>query len=211
MMKTILLDLDGTLIDTTGIIIDTFKVTFEKYLSHIKMSDKDYTNLLGQTLWQTFEYYESDENKVNDMVEFYRKTSNDMIESGLNAYPGALDALKYLRKKGATIGVVTSKMRKVALYHLELTGLKDYIDGLIGYEDVENHKPDPEPILKALELFNANKETTVYVGDHENDMVAAKKAGIYTCAVTYSQRLEEMLKEQPHFVIDELAHLKDFI
>lgn len=211
MMKTILLDLDGTLIDTTGIIIDTFKIAFEKYLPHIKMSDKDYTNLLGQTLWQTFGYYESDEQRIDEIVQFYRKTSNDMIESGLNAFPGAIETLKYLKKKGATVGVVTSKMRKVALYHLELTGLLEHIDGLIGYEDVENHKPDPEPILKALELFKANKETTVYVGDHENDMVAARKAGVSTCAVTYSQRFEEMIKEQPEFVIDELAHLKDFI
>jgi len=64
---------------------------------------------------------------------------------------------------------------------------------------------------EALELFNAKKESTVYVGDHENDMTAAKKAGISSCAVTYSHRLKEMLLVSPEFVIDELSNLKDIV
>ena len=211
MIKTVLFDLDGTLIQTTEIIIDTFKVAFKKYFPDLNLTETEYTNMLGQTLFTTFGYYASSKEQVDEIVQFYRAYSNDLIEQGLLAYPGAKDVLAFLKKKNITVGVVTSKMRKVALHHLELTGLAPYIDGMIGYEDVKEHKPSPEPIEKALALFNAKKNSTVYVGDHENDIIAAKKAGIFTCAVTYSHRLKEMLSYQPDYVIDELNHIKDLI
>jgi HAD superfamily hydrolase (TIGR01509 family) len=210
-MKTILFDLDGTLIETTEIILDAFVETFDKFFPDVKLSKDELTNLLGQTLFKTFEFYTDSKEKVDEVVKYYREISNLKIEQGLKAYPYALETLIYLKKKKATVGVVTSKMRKIATYHLEITGLLPYIDGIIGYEDVIEHKPSPEPIEKALKLFGANKRTTIYVGDHENDIIAAKKAGISTCAVTYSHRLAEMLKEQPEYVIDELINLKDII
>jgi len=211
MMKTILFDLDGTLIETTEIILDAFVETFDKFFPDVKLSKDELTNLLGQTLFKTFEFYTDSKEKVDEVVKYYREISNLKIEQGLKAYPYAIETLTYLKKKKATIGVVTSKMKKIATYHLEITGLLPFIDGIIGYEDVIHHKPNPEPIEKALLLFGAKKSTTIYVGDHENDIIAAKKAGISTCAVTYSHRLPEMLKEQPDFVIDELINLKDII
>jgi len=211
MIKTVLLDLDGTLIDTTGIIIDAFIKTFEKFFPEVELSEEELSNLLGQTLFKTFGFYADSKEQVDDIVKYYREVSNQMIENGLEAFPKAKETLAFLKKKGIKVGIVTSKMRTVATYHLELTGLIGYIDGIIGYEDVVNHKPNQEPIIKALDLLQAKKRQTVYVGDHENDMKAAKSAGIYACAVTYSRRLKEMLFEQPDFVIDELENLKDLI
>ncbi len=210
-MKTILFDLDGTLIQSTEIILETFILTFEKFFPSMKISEKELTNMLGHTLYTTFAFYTDSENQVNEMVDYYRVVSNQKIEEGLKAYPGAAETMAYLKKKGCTVGVVTSKMRHVATYHLELTGLLQYVDGLIGYEDSKEHKPNPEPLLKALKLFNAKPKTTIYIGDHENDITAAKNAGISSCAVTYSHRLHEMLLVQPEFVIDELINLKDII
>jgi len=211
MIKCVLFDLDGTLIQTTEIIIETFKVTFQKYFPHIQLSDNDYTNMLGQTLFTTFGYYTSNQDEINEVVQFYRTYSDDIIEQGLKSYPGAVEIMTFLKKKNVKIGVVTSKMRHVATHHLKLTGLFDFIDGLVGYEDVTEHKPSPEPILRALQLFGAKPQSTIYIGDHENDIISAKKAGILTCAVTYSQRLKEMLSYNPDYAIDELIHIKDII
>ncbi len=210
-MKTILFDLDGTLIQTPKIILDAFKLTFNKYVPNVSLSESELSNFLGQTLWKTFGTYIDDQHIIEDMVTYYRRISNEMIEMGLSAYPNAKQTIKYLKKQGCKIGVVTSKMKEVAKEHLKMTGLYDEIDGIIGYEDVINHKPDPEPIYKALELFNAKKEDAIYIGDHENDIKAAKKAGIESCAVTYSTRLKEMLLEQPDYVIDDLKNLEDLI
>jgi HAD superfamily hydrolase (TIGR01509 family) len=211
MIKCVLFDLDGTLIQSTEIIIETFKATFQKYFPQIQISEDEYTNMLGQTLFTTFGYYTSKPEEVDEIVQFYRNYSNDLIEQGLKSYPGAIEIMTFLKKKNVKIGVVTSKMRSVATHHLQLTGLFDFIDGLIGYEDVKEHKPSPEPIEKALQLLGAKPRSTIYIGDHENDIISAKKAGIFTCAVTYSQRLKDMLSYNPDYAIDELMHIKDII
>ncbi len=210
-MKTILFDLDGTLIQTPKIILDAFKIIFEKYLTHVKLNDSELSNFLGQTLWKTFGFYTDDQELIDLMVEDYRKISNEMIEMGLTTYPNAKETIRYLKNQGCKIGVVTSKMREVATYHLKLTNLFEDIDGIIGYEDAEEHKPHPEPILNAIEMLGAKKEDTIYIGDHENDIKAAKNAGIESCAVTYSLRLKEMLYEQPEYVIDDLSNLEDIV
>ncbi len=210
-MKTILFDLDGTLIQTPTIILDAFKKTFEKYLPSVELKDSELSNFLGQTLWQTFGFYTDDQDMLDEMIAYYRSVSHEMIESGLYAYPNAKKTIQYLKRQGCKIGIVTSKMREVASYHLKLTDLFDDIDGIIGYEDAIEHKPNPEPILNALKLFQTKKEDAIYIGDHENDIIAAKKAGIESCAVTYSLRLKEMLFEQPEYVIDDLENLEDII
>ena len=209
-IKTILFDLDGTLIDTIPVILDTFRMTFDHFLPEVELSDQEMTLFLGQTLFETFGFY-VDEEKVDEMVKYFREVSNLKIEEGLNAYPNAKEILAFLEKKNIAVGVVTSKMRHVASYHIELTGLTDYIDHLIGYEDTEKHKPNPDPLLKALDVFKGKKEQTIYIGDHENDMQAAKAAGMMCCAVTYSKRIREMLQTQPDFVVDDLIQIKDLI
>lgn len=210
-IKTILFDLDGTLIQTPEIILSTFKELFDHYIPEVDLTDTLLSSFLGQTLFKTFENYVDDPKKVDELVEIYRKISEEKIDQGLYAYPGAKELLIYLKNKGIKIGVVTSKLRPVAQAHLVKTDLFEYIEGLIGYEDVTHHKPDPEPIEKGLLLFQSKKTETLYVGDHENDIIAAKKAGILTCAVSYSLRLQEMLFVNPDFVIDELKHIKDLV
>lgn len=211
LVKTVLFDLDGTLINTTDIILQTFVETFNHFMPDMKLEDEELTSFLGHTLFKTFRLYTDDEKLVADMVKYYREVSNIRIGEKLDAFPFAKETLMFLRKKKIQVGVVTSKMISVATHHLKLTGLYDFIDLLIGYEDSTNHKPHPEPLLKAIEKLNAKKEETIYIGDHENDIAAAKHAGILSCAVTYSLRLKEMLNNMPDFVIDELKNVKDLI
>lgn len=211
MIKTFLFDLDGTLIQTPEIILKTFKITFEKYFPEIKLSQDEESNLLGHTLFETFETYTKDQKLIDEMVSFYRMTSESFIEKGLQSYEGALETFQYLKQKKRKIGIVTSKMIEVATHHLELVGLIAFVDHVIGYEDTKLHKPNPDPILKAIEIFNVKPKETIYIGDHENDIKAAKAANIKSCAVTYSMRTKQMLFENPDFVIDELKNIKDLI
>lgn len=209
MIKTFLFDLDGTLIDTPPMILESFKEIFKQFFPNVVLSDKDYESFLGQPLYQTIADYEKNQEKAKMIAEAYHEISNQKIDQSLKAYPDTAKTLAYLKAKGAQIGVVTSKLRTKAEKHLKQAGLIAYIDLVIGYEDVSQHKPHPEALEKALSLLGAKPHDTLYIGDHENDIKAAKKANVLSCAVSYSLRLQEMLLENPDFVIDSMKHLKD--
>jgi len=89
-----------------------------------------------------------------------------------------------------------------SLDHYGLTGLFDVI---VGLEHVTNHKPHPEPVLKALAAFPYGQ--AVMVGDMEVDLVAGRDAGILTCAVGWSHRRELLRELKPDFWIDDYAEL----
>jgi len=209
-MKLILFDLDGTLIQSTEIILNVFRKVIKTYFNEDVENEK-LTSFLGQTLHQTFGMYTDDLDLIEEVIKTYRQMTEKEISSSLKAYPYAKETCKYFLERGIHVGVVTSKMNEVALNHLKLAGLDDVIEHLIGYNDVVCHKPHPEPIEKALQHFNVDKADALYVGDHENDIKAAKNAGILSCAVTYSNRLKEMLLENPTYVIDELINLTDLV
>ena len=210
MIKLVLFDLDGTLLKSTEIIMETFVITFKKYFKDITLDERTLTSFLGHTLFETFGLYIKEDQSMDELVSFYRHTSEELMKD-VQAYPNAKELMEILKVKGIQIGVVTSKMNHVAREHLTLIGLNDYVTHLVGYEDVKNHKPDKEPIEKGLSLYGVNSDESVYVGDHENDIVAAKKAGVISCAVSYSHRLKEMLAVMPDYVVDDLLQIEDII
>lgn len=210
MIKLVLFDLDGTLLKSTEIIMDTFVITFKKYFKDITLDERTLTSFLGHTLFETFGLYIKEDQSMDELVSFYRQTSEELMKD-VQAYPNAKALMEILKAKGIQIGVVTSKMNHVAREHLTLIGLNEYVTHLVGYEDVKNHKPDKEPIEKGLSLYGIKPDEAVYVGDHENDMVAAKAAGVMSCAVSYSHRLKEMLSVMPDYVVDDLLQIEDII
>lgn len=210
MIKLVLFDLDGTLLKSTEIIMDTFVITFKKYFKDITLDERTLTSFLGHTLFETFGLYIKEDQSMDELVSFYRQTSEELMKD-VQAYPNAKALMEILKAKGIQIGVVTSKMNHVAREHLTLIGLNEYVTHLVGYEDVKNHKPDKEPIEKGLSLYGIKPDEAVYVGDHENDMVAAKEAGVMSCAVSYSHRLKEMLSVMPDYVVDDLLQIEDII
>ena len=210
MIKLVLFDLDGTLLKSTEIIMEAFVITFKKYFKDITLDERTLTSFLGHTLFETFGLYIKEDQSMDELVSFYRQTSEALMKD-VQAYPNATALMESLKSKGVQIGVVTSKMNHVAREHLTLIGLNDYVTHLVGYEDVVNHKPDKEPIEKGLSLYGITPDEAVYVGDHENDMVAANAAGVMSCAVSYSHRLKEMLAVMPDYVVDDLLQIEDMI
>jgi HAD superfamily hydrolase (TIGR01509 family) len=209
-MKLILFDLDGTLIQSTDIILSVFDQMIKKYFK-IELDHKTLTSFLGQTLQQTFGMYTDQNDLIDEIIKDYRQQTEKAIKKDLKSYPHAKETLTHFKENDILIGIVTSKMNEVANSHLKLVGLDDLVDHLIGHDDVKNHKPHPEPIEKALAYFNVDPKDAIYVGDHENDIKSAHRANVLSCAVTYSNRLSEMLIEKPTYVIDDLENLKDLI
>ena len=210
MIDTVLFDLDGTLIDSNHLIITTFKYVFETELPHIIMKDEDYIPFIGPTLVQGFGKYVKEESQIQHLVQVYRKKNLEIHDELITAFDGALDLLIHLKSKGIQTGIVSSKMHFLVERGLKVTGLLPYIDVIIGSDDVINHKPHPEPIIKALNLFDDIDEA-IYIGDHPNDILSGKAAGVKTIGMNYSWHLQGLKDAKADYYLDSLIQIKEVI
>jgi len=189
-LRVILFDLDGTIIDSTEAILDGFRFTFEKF-NKIYPGDDEVKKLIGLPLDIMFSKLGIDKN-IDEFVNIYKNRYKVISKDKTKLLPNSKEAI-IEASKFARLGIVTTK---TALYSKELLkhfGLMDYFEVLIGREDVENPKPHPEPILKAIHLMNANKEATWMIGDTCLDMVSAKEAGVKYIGVKFEYENEENL------------------
>lgn len=206
-LDTILFDLDGTLIDSNQLIIDSFKYVFKEALPDVILTDEDYQSFIGPTLWASFSKYEKNKEKIDELVMLYRAHNNAHHDAVL-AFDGALSLLKELKRRGFKIGVVSSKMRYLVLRGLEITHLMPYVDVVVGMDEVKNHKPHPESLLLAMDKLGSKE--AMYVGDHPADIIAGKRAGIKTCGVSYSWH-DTLIDEKPDLMINNLLQLLEEI
>ena len=110
-----------------------------------------------------------------------------------------------LRRRGATLGIVTAKrLATVRLAFEVIDGLEHFFDTVVGSDETGRHKPHPDPILLALERLGADAAAAAYVGDSPFDVQAAKAAGVHAVAVTWGRIHDEerLAREEP----DALVH-----
>ncbi len=202
---TILFDNDGTLLDTRTLIDRSFIHTFEKFRPDYKLSEEELDSFFGPTLYQTFSKYAESEEETQEMIKYYREYNEPNHDNFAKVFPGAKELLKKLHKKGYKIGVVSSKKNNLLAHGLEHFGLLEYIDIVVGADDVKNHKPAPDALLFAKEKLNG--KNVLYVGDTLNDILAAKNAKMKAVGCLYIKHPEIMLEAKPDYVISNLNEL----
>jgi phosphoglycolate phosphatase len=205
-VKVILFDLDGTLIDSTEAILEGFRITFEKFKKEYP-GDEKVKKLIGLPLEIMFfklGVSENVEEYVNTYKMHYRKISTQKTK----LLPFAKEAILKAREF-ARLGIVTTKTARYSKELLEHFGLMQYFEVLIGREDVENPKPHPEPILKALHLLKADKENVFMIGDTCLDIVSAKEAGIKAVGVKWEY--DENLKDCAEIIKENVLEAVEFI
>ena len=104
----------------------------------------------------------------------------------IKIYPGVKEAFESWKKNGIGIGVVTSKKSPMVTHGLEILGLLDYVDVIVAADNVTNGKPDPEPMLKGIEMLGFKPEECIAVGDSPFDIMSGKRAGMKAYAVSYT-------------------------
>jgi pyrophosphatase PpaX len=207
----ILFDLDGTLIDSTPLIIESFKHTF---LHHyiLVMKDEDIIKFLGIPLIKPFtEMYPDD---VDELIKTYREFNEYNHDYYTGVFIGVPYMLEQCKNRGILLGVVTSKRRDLAMNGMKLFGLDDYMDVFVGFEDTRIHKPEGDPILKALETVGIkDKEHVLYVGDSSYDVLCAKNAGVKSAAVTGWSYIpdNELLVLEPDICLSNPLELLSYI
>lgn len=165
MIKTVLFDLDGTILDTNELIIESFMHAM-KGKSFRPLTREWLIQHMGKPLVTQLRYFSGrgEEEPVDDLMKVYRAYNLMRHDDLVRAFPGVKEVLQQLDDMGITMGVVTSKIRLTSEKGLALCGLKDYMKCIVTVEDVVHAKPHPEPIEQALRLLNAEPESTLMLG-----------------------------------------------
>jgi phosphoglycolate phosphatase len=192
--RMILFDLDGTLIDSTEAILESFAAAFRHFGKPVPPAE-EIKALIGYPLETMFERLGVPRREVDAYVTAYKAHYRTVHLQKTMLLPKAKEAV-ILAYEHARLGVVTTKTGKYSRELLEHLGLMHYFDVLIGRQDVVHPKPHPEPILKALsKLERATTDKSWMIGDTCMDMEAAKAAGIdavgVTCGYADRQTLEK--------------------
>jgi pyrophosphatase PpaX len=179
----VLFDLDGTLIDSGPIIIASMRHASLTVLGVEPDEEKVRAAIGGPGLYEQMR--DLDPERVDELVEVYR-AHNEPLHAELQAFADVLNLLPRLRAEGRRLGIVTAKrLRTVDLALDRFPVLREVSEVIIGMEDTDRHKPDPDPILEALRRLGAEPADAVYVGDSPFDVAAAKAAGTFAVAVTW--------------------------
>jgi phosphoglycolate phosphatase len=196
MIKAVLFDMDGTVLNTLNDIKDSVNYALSQFGLSPK-SDDDIKLAIGNGAYTLIErvvpktYTEEKIRQVFNVYQpYYEKHSN--IHTG--PYPGIMDLLKDLKKRGYQIGVVSNKFEHM-VQKLNEEIFQGLFDVAIG--EVKNIpiKPAPDMIYKALKMLNVTQDEVIYLGDTKTDMQTANNAHIRSVGVTWGFRDENELKE----------------
>jgi HAD superfamily hydrolase (TIGR01509 family) len=218
--KAVLFDLDGTLIEfkfdvknSRAAVIDWlsnagFKV--EGLSGHTRTQDI--------ILWVKRECENGSGKNLPDFDSVHSKISAILDEFEFKAFtiarphPGSLHLLKELKSDQILSALVTNSGRKPVQGLLNEFGLLPYLTKVITRDEVENLKPDPEGILKAIKLLSISKRDAIYVGDSILDILASKAAGIPCIALAQGlYKAEELAEKKPDFLIKRIEQVRDVI
>lgn len=204
-INTILFDLDGTLINTNELIIASFLHTLNQFYPN-KYVREDVIPFMGPSLFETFGAM--DPEKMDDMIRTYREFNLANHDRLVEEFEGVYETIEALKNQGFKLAIVSTKMHDVILKGLHLTNLHSFFDVIIGLDQVEKAKPDPEPIYKALALLQSKEEEAIMVGDNFHDILGGKNAGTKTAAVAWSIKGKEYLRQfNPDFMLDNMSDL----
>ena len=197
MINTLLFDLDGTLIDSNELIIMSLQTALSKFLPDRYFPRSAIIQMIGPPLRETFASLVADANTISMMIDVYLKTYREYEFAYIDIYPHVLEVLDYFKDSGFNLGIVTTKFRSSALPSIKHYGIDQRISTIISLDEVAKHKPDPEPIKKALSTFN-NVDQAVMIGDSYSDIIAGKT--LASSPVAYlGHKSEELHRAMPDF------------
>lgn len=208
MIKTVLFDIDGTLLNTAELIYQAFehslKINGQKVLARRKMAVS-----IGKSLEDCYLDFAPNGNPVvlsKNHNEFQLKNSH-LAE----LFPDTLKTLEQLKHLGFKMAGITNRWKSSGKLSVKHTGLDKYLDFVLFRDDVEKLKPDPQPVFQALEKLKIKKEEAVLAGDSEVDILCGRNAGIKTVGVTFGFLGEKIRNSSPDYVIDSLSELPEIL
>lgn len=208
-LEAVLFDNDGTLVDTRESICQAFHHAFQEVLG-LDYPDSELLRLVGQPLRTQMEVLAPDH--ADELLDSYRAYNRKHHDELIRSFAHTEQALRTLKTQGIHLAVVTSKMHALAEHGLALFGIDGYFDELIGSDDCERHKPEPDPLLVCARRLGVEPGCCMYVGDSPYDLQAAHAAGMYVVAALWGMFDKDVLvAERPDYLACDIMDVIDIV
>ncbi len=201
-------DIDGTLTNTNQLIFDSFNFIAQKYLNRT-FTDEEIISLFGPTEdvilkeWCGNSFIEA----KADYYNYYSKN-----HSIAQLYPGIKEVIEDLKVHNYPLGIFTGKGREASMITLKYLGVDNLFDLIVTGDDVENHKPSAEGILKFVNYFKLKPEKVLMIGDSVSDVKASKEAGIKIASALWDSYGHEKVKAlDSDFYFYSVEELRNFL
>ena len=205
----ILFDLDGTLIDSTEAILESFHNSFAVHKMK-ERTEEAIKELIGYPLDVMYRELGVEEQYIWDIVASYKEHYREISTQKTFLLENAREAV-ILASEIAEIGIVTTKTGKYSLVLMEHFEIMDYFKVLIGRENVQNPKPDKEPIMKALECFDTEGKEVWMIGDTKLDLLSAENASVNSIGVLCGYGTKKQLQKYTKNIFNDAFEAVKFL
>ena len=177
MIKLVIFDMDGTLLDSSSAM--TYSVNYVRSIMGLEPIDKTYVECqlnqpdsdLPMLLYGTKEY-------TKEQQSLFRKHYLENLPAFIKPYDGAIELLKYLKSKNISLGIATNAPDFFAKHMIKVCKLEDFFSSIVGANNVEKTKPDPQMLKLLCDNFSVSIDESIFIGDSIKDELAAKNANM---------------------------------
>ena len=200
--KAYLFDFDYTLADSSKGIVKCFRIVLDNH-DYQDISEMQIKRTIGLTLEESFALLTgvSDPAVLAAYKAEYVKAADVHMTANTVLFPETLKVLRSLKEQGAQLGIISTKYRYRILDLLSRYLGDDFLDVVIGGEDVRAHKPSPEGLLAALDRLKVAADEVLYLGDSVVDAQTARAAGVDFAGVLHGMTTREELQAYPHVAL----------
>ena len=201
----VVFDLDGTVVDTVELIVESFRFATRTVLGE-GLPDDVIIAGVGQPLM--FQMERLSEEHAQELCDVYREYNHRRHDELIRGYDGVAELLEGLKAANRRLGIVTSNSRDTTRMAFRAVGLAEHFDVVVTASDTTEHKPSPVPLLLCLDRLGAGAGGSIYVGDSPYDMQAGAAAGMATAAVAWGVfGKEALLAAAPDYWLEEPREL----
>jgi HAD superfamily hydrolase (TIGR01509 family) len=210
-IRAVMFDMDGTLVNSRRAIVSSYHDASTQVLGEPRPTDRDeLEEILKLRGAEAFPRLVGDHAKVEEFAAAFQ-TAYAFHQNHVEGFPGLDDALGALKQLDVSLGIATSKARQRLNLDLRRLGIEGYFDFTVSGDEVPHGKPAPDPILAVAAGLGVSPEDGLYVGDGENDVIAAHSAGMRAVGVAFGFHPDTCLAAGPEYFVSSYQELVDIV
>lgn len=207
MLKAVIFDLDGVLIDSEPLMRLAFADSYQRIIGNGPPPIEAYLEHMGESFPRIMDRL----NLPHTLWEPYKEFCQHHI-ARINLFPGTRELLSWARSANLKLGLLTGKDRVRTLQILEHFELQEFFDATLASDQLNQPKPHPEGVLKMLEELGCGAQHSVMVGDAVNDIICAQEAGVKAVAITWGTKPERVQNLcQPDYIAHNWKALQQIL